>query len=538
HRFVYDRLPQPSDRPYTMRVGPMQLATSVAVPPMVGMVLPRKGVTTSLFGLAAAGAVAVLAGLVLAGWWWHIELLKAPLSGAAEMTAGTAAGLLAIAVALLLLGVDWQPARIAGSTLAALVVFTVLGSTIGNRQTLDATDGSFALIGVAIALQVAGGSRMIRTSGFLSAASGCIALFFLLGYAYGVGHYYDKASAQVMAVHTATAFLLLSAAVLSLHPERGWFALLFSDSPVGRLIRTLIPAALLVPALFGGLRLFGQRAGLYSVEEGVALFVTANVVTCFALVMWSGQALERAHLAQLERNRILAESEARLETSVAERTAELEAFSYSVSHDLRAPLRAIEGFSQALSEDAGPSLGVQAQDSLARIRAASRRMSDLIDGLLVLSRVSRTDLRLESIDLSAMAAEMAGRMNGGGQVIIEIQPDLVTRGDMRLIRSLLQNLFENAIKFSSRQTRPHVVLGRDENGRFFVRDNGVGFNGAYASKLFTPFQRLHKAEEFPGTGIGLATVRRIVSRHGGSVSAESSPGSGATFYFTLGDHGE
>jgi signal transduction histidine kinase len=241
-------------------------------------------------------------------------------------------------------------------------------------------------------------------------------------------------------------------------------------------------------------------------------------------------------------------SEARLEARVAQRTQELtyanqelESFSYSVSHDLRAPLRAVDGFSQALLEDEGERLSAQGRQLLQRLRAAATRMGQLIDDLLQLSRVGRSEMRRDRVDLSALAhqvAEELHRSEPGRAVRFDISEGLEAQGDARLLRVVLENLLGNAWKFTSRCPTAHIELFAENRGGrpvYTVRDNGVGFNMAYAGKLFSPFQRLHKATDFPGTGIGLATVQRIVHRHGGSIEGEAGPGTGATFRFTLGE---
>lgn len=235
-----------------------------------------------------------------------------------------------------------------------------------------------------------------------------------------------------------------------------------------------------------------------------------------------------------------------LEQRVAERTIELEAvnkeleaFSYSVSHDLRAPLRAMDGFSQVLIEDYADALDVKGADYLARVRAASQRMASLIDDLLMLSRISRRELKRESVDLSAIASEILHERQEaepGRDVEIRIQEGVVSYCDENLARVALQNLLGNAWKFSSKRERSAIEFGADlSNGfrEYFVRDNGAGFDMEYADKLFGAFQRLHSESEFEGTGIGLATVNRIVRLHGGSIRAEGRPGDGAAFYFTF-----
>ena len=236
-----------------------------------------------------------------------------------------------------------------------------------------------------------------------------------------------------------------------------------------------------------------------------------------------------------------------LEQRVLERTSELqtavkeiEAFSYSVSHDLRAPLRAMDGFSKALLEDWGDKLDPQAKDHLQRIRAASQRMGQLIDDLLTLSRTSRREMLREKVNLSLVAQTIAAELRErepGRSVEFLIQTGLEVIGDDHLLRVALENLLGNAWKFTSKQPAARIEFGAagraDGQTEFFVRDNGAGFDMAYVDKLFGAFQRLHATSEFPGSGIGLATVQRIIQRHGGRVRAEGAVGKGATLFFTL-----
>jgi len=220
---------------------------------------------------------------------------------------------------------------------------------------------------------------------------------------------------------------------------------------------------------------------------------------------------------------------------------ELEAFSYAVSHDLRAPLRAIDGFSEALLTDQADRLDDQGRSDLARIRKATAHMSSLIDGLLDLSRVTGGQLDRESVNLSQIAEavlEELGRRDPTRRVTSDLEVGLVASGDRRLVTVALENLLGNAWKFSARRAEAHIELGRvvrDGEVTFFVRDDGAGFDPTYGGKLFKAFQRLHSRAEFDGTGIGLATVGRIVARHGGRIWAESSVDKGATFFFTLCD---
>jgi light-regulated signal transduction histidine kinase (bacteriophytochrome) len=231
----------------------------------------------------------------------------------------------------------------------------------------------------------------------------------------------------------------------------------------------------------------------------------------------------------------LQERAIQLETTVKE----LEAFSYSVSHDLRAPLRSIDGFSQALLEDYADQLPEEAQGYLMRVRTAAQRMSQLIDDLLGLSRVTRAPMQSKFVNLSALAQNIANTLKQTQperEVNFFIAPNLAVKGDPDLLRIVLENLINNAWKFTSKRTDAYIEVGTKETeGKrvFFVRDNGAGFDMTFANKLFGAFQRLHAASDYPGTGVGLATVQRIIRRHGGEIWAESSVDKGATFYFTV-----
>ncbi|HXS97616.1 MAG TPA: PAS domain S-box protein [Candidatus Limnocylindrales bacterium] len=273
-------------------------------------------------------------------------------------------------------------------------------------------------------------------------------------------------------------------------------------------------------------------------------------VTIFPITNEAGAVTGASHVAHDVTDRKRYEQEIReltetLERRVEERTQqledanrELESFSYSVSHDLRAPIRSVDGFTRLILEETGDRLDAGVVERLQRIRGAAGRMGHLIDALLDLSRLSRSEMRREHVGLSTIAQHIANELLRGAperDVTFEIEPDLTATGDSRLLRVLLENLLGNAFKFTAKT--PHAVIcfgaaWMENEWIYFVRDNGVGFEMQYSNQLFTPFQRLH-GREWEGTGIGLATVHRIVIRHGGYIRVEAEPGRGATFYFTL-----
>ena len=232
-------------------------------------------------------------------------------------------------------------------------------------------------------------------------------------------------------------------------------------------------------------------------------------------------------------------TESKLRKELEQVNQELEMFAYSISHDLRAPLRSIDGFSLALLEDHAEQLDHEGEDYLRRIRAASKRMASMIDAILHLSRIGRYEMRRKQVNLSALAQDIAADLkvtDPDRQVEFVIAEGVVASGDPALLRIALENLIGNAWKFTQRLESARIEFGVMRRGKktvYYVRDDGVGFDMKYVDKLFVPFQRLHSTMEYTGTGIGLASVQRVVRRHGGDIWAESVLNKGTTFYFTL-----
>lgn len=265
--------------------------------------------------------------------------------------------------------------------------------------------------------------------------------------------------------------------------------------------------------------------------------IVAGNGVAFALLFVAGLVIFREMGRRHQAEEDLRQSNAEL----AGANQELQAFSYSVSHDLRSPLRSIEGFSLALLEDSEAKLDDEGKNQLQRIRAATIRMGQLIDGMLNLARISRAEMIRENVDLGSLAREIASELQSSQpdrQAAFAIPERVPVMGDRLLLRVVLENLLNNAWKFTLERPSIRIELGTKPNGSetiHFVRDNGAGFDMRHADKLFGAFQRLHRQNEFPGTGIGLATVQRIIHRHGGRIWAEAAPGKGATFYFVLSD---
>lgn len=292
-------------------------------------------------------------------------------------------------------------------------------------------------------------------------------------------------------------------------------------------------------------KVLGEQDMIIATQKNIQRFLILIIILVLGLTYtiyrsYRSKQRSNAQLQEQERkikklNQVLLERAADLESA----NKELEAFSYSVSHDLRAPLRSIDGFSQAIVEDYGDGLDERGKDYLRRVRSAAQRMAQLIDDMLILSRVTRNEMVFREIDLSALAmdtAEKLRKLEPGRNIELIIQPGMTARGDDHLLRIALENLFDNAWKYTSKHPSARIEFGScpAEGSRvFFVKDDGAGFDMKYAQKLFGAFQRMHTEEEFPGTGVGLATVQRIIHRHGGRIWAESEVEKGAVFRFTI-----
>jgi signal transduction histidine kinase len=509
-----------------------------------------------------AALVFVTGLVVLAGWALDVPTLKSIHPNLISMKANTALCFALIGAALWLLEAGLaNPVRLwAGRFFAGLVALVGLlslgeylfGWDLGIDQLLFREDAGavgtinpgrmapntaacFLAIGAALLLRDVRSAAGRWSAEFLVHVAGLIGLVAFIGYMYGVAAFTGLAAYTRMAIHTSVAFVVTYIGLMAARPDRGLARMMAWDSMGGMAMRRLLPLVIVLTVFTGWLRLVGERWGLYPTAFGTALRIVVDVVVLSAVIVVTGRVLHKVDMRRREAERAII----RLNADLQAVNKELEAFSHSVSHDLRAPLRAIDGFSQALLEDYAGKLDAEGQGYLQRVRAASQRMAQLIDDLLNLSRVTRAEMHRDDVDLTAMAREVAEELRKtepGREADLIIAVGLRASGDERLLRVVLVNLLGNAWKFTNKRPRARIefgMTGQEGKRAYLVRDDGVGFDMAYVGKLFGAFQRLHSADEFPGTGIGLATVQRIIHRHGGRVWAEGAVEQGATFYFTL-----
>ncbi len=535
----------------------------------------RKTGAKNCFKVAFDAAVlltALIAATGLLGWVFDVRTLKSVVPSLTTMKANTAVCFALTAAALWLSRTAESRRRNAAAVcILAFAVIGIAAVTLGEyafgvNTGLDellfrdvehagtayppgrfapGTGACFLLLAAAL-LSLDAWPRIAH--GFTLAAA-LVALIGLIGYLYNLPTLYGAGRYISLALHTVIGFLALTTGLVAARPDRGIAALIAEPQ-----IRPLIAGALLLPLALGSVAIAGQRLGWYGGEFSMALFSVLLIVLTVALVWTTAIERQRIEGERLKARRDLVQLNLELESRVARRTAELEAantdlenanreleaFSYTASHDLRAPLRSLDGFSQFLLEDYGDKLNEEGRSYLERIRLNAQRMGLLITDMLALSKVSRAELRRDDVDLSALVLSILEELRESQpERIVEwdIESGVSAAADPRLLRAALENLLGNAWKFTSKTPDARIRFGRVAGAQqppvYFIADNGAGFDMAYAERMFQPFQRLHRAAEFEGTGIGLATVQRIIHRHGGWIRAEGKVDGGATFFFTL-----
>jgi signal transduction histidine kinase len=415
----------------------------------------------------------------------------------------------------------------------------------GRMSPVTASD--FLLLGVAFLLvdfETRSGKRPAQWLVLPVFLDGFIAL---LGYTYGANWLYRVGANFAMSLHSAVLFVLISAGFLFARPSKGLMVVATDTTAGGWIFRRFLPTALILIPVLGWLRLHGERAGLYGFEFGLALMVMSNVIVLSVLIWWAAGFVRRESLDRTETEQKMQTDQERakeqamiLEQLVQERTlklqetvTELERSSHTISHNLRAPIRAMQAFADFLLADFGEKLGTTGRDYVHRIKTSAQRMDRLIEDVLAYSRVSRSEFRLTPVDLDTLMDALVPDYAGSARVQIS-HPLGTVRANQCLLEQAVLNLLDNAVKFVRPETKPQIdVWTEPDDGklRLIVHDHGIGVPAGNSDKIFRTFERAH--EGYPGTGIGLAIVKRAVERMNGRVGFESKADEGSSFWLEL-----
>jgi signal transduction histidine kinase len=499
--------------------------------------------------------VGLIGASVLAGWCLNINFLKRPIPGSAAMNPITALCFMLSVCSLFLLRTPNEIKRKqnigAGiaSVILVIALIKLLSLVFGIETYIDyflfqdrlkadleinfinnrmAPNTAVAFLFTALALlfiQVKTSKQV--PSQYLSMLVGIIGMLSVLGYIYRVNFFDGFLLYIPMSIHTGICFLFLAAAIFFMHPNNGIMAEFIGNKAGAISARILIPSAIIVPVLLGFLRLYGEWTHTLPFEFGTALLIMSITVVFLILIWFIIRELNKKDALQEE-----------VEEQLRNTNKELEAFSYSVSHDLRAPLRAVHGYAQIMREDYESILDEEGKRILEAIKSNAKKMGALIDDLLAFSRLGRKEIQETKIDMNQLVDEVVIGINNSitHHAKIYVASLHSIRGDNVLLYQVVFNLVSNAIKYSSKKSEPEIKISSEKKEGalvFSVSDNGAGFEMAYADKLFGVFQRLHTQNEFEGTGVGLAIVHRIIEKHGGKVWAEGNVGEGAAFFFML-----
>lgn len=535
--------------------------------------LTRRNTVVPWLARAAALGAMVTGGMVLLGWAFDIAILKSLSPDWVTMKANTAACFVLTGLSLwLACGKQissrrrWLGAVLGGTaaliglaTLAEYVLQTDFGidqllvvepassvHTISPGRMSPTTAVSFLLLGLALVGIDWQTRRGHRPAQALPLPVLVICLLAAFGYLYGEDSFFNFAGATAIALHSALLFIVLALGLICARPGQGIMGMLTRETVGGSMARRLLPFVVGVPMVLSWLRMKGEQAGLFDHTMGFVMFSATNVLIFSMVVLATAVSLDWIECRREQAEAQILQLNAELNQRVQQRTAELEqanreleSFSYSVSHDLRSPLRGITGYISMIEEDYGPQLDAEGKRMLGVVSSEARRMGRLVDDLLAFSRLSRLGMATTSVNLTELVRESFADVTRDTKATIpclDLQPLPETLGDPAMLRQVFINLLGNAVKFSRHQPAPVIEVGQastPDGDACYVKDNGVGFDEQYVHKLFGVFQRLHSEAEFEGTGVGLALVQRIIHRHGGKIWAHSKLSEGATFFFTL-----
>jgi signal transduction histidine kinase len=543
-----------------------------------------------------AFAVVMIAVSVLCGWLFSIAFFNQPIAQWISMNPATAVAFIfsgssfllfntkihsktkhllasSLAGCVCLIGILKMIELLTGIELGLDSILSSLGSAEINETIVNSMSGTtalcFVLVGFSLFLvnmDVFPNPILAHLLVFITALISLFSLIYALMAAETITTVFAP-----LGVHTSLCFLFISVPVLFIEHDKGLFKQFSGHLSGGLTARFLIPVAILLPALLGYLKIQGEHAGLFTSEFGTSLFTIVIIAISIFVIHYNSRILNKRDTSREHVEQRLGTVNTELETRVKERTEvdikaaemeilelnrklekkveqgteqvlaankELEAFSYSVSHDLRAPLRAIDGYTRMLEEDYSKLLDDEGRRLLATVQSNAKRMGVLIDDLLSFSRLGKKELVKTDVNMTGNASAALTEINKtlvhrAAIMIDELEPAVA---DYSLMSHVFINLIDNALKFSSKKEKPVVRIRSEKVNNeiiYSVNDNGAGFDMQYVNKLFNVFQRLHSLEDFEGTGIGLAIVQRIIKKHGGRVWAEGKTGEGATFYFTL-----
>jgi len=525
------------------------------------------------FGLIAALAVVLVSLIILLGWAAGIPVLTSAHPAWVHAKVNTAIGFLALGIALSVLVSRHRRGDPPPMTLVVVCIGVamsigvaslledvfnlgfgmdqiIIAEAPGATETLhpgrpgSIASACFIMMGLALLVPATGIKRLNGLMEAFSITTLVVSMAAFIGYVLGVRELYTLAGhTTAIGFLSAISALLLAVGTLCATSDHAVFRHLASAGSGGFMLRRLLPLVALVITTVVALRLWAQAAGLFdTLEFGAATVAVTSIVGMGAILIWCAgrlDRLDRARAAAEARVQQLNASLRKKVTDLAAANEELESFAYSVSHDLQAPLRAIDGFSRILAEDYADRLDPEAQRIIGVVRDGTQQMAQLIQDILKFSRIGRTDMATRPVDMNELIQDLLRELApsiGVRNVRFTVGTVPSAYGDQMMLRRVWQNLLDNAIKYTSTQDAAVIEVGstaRHAEVAYYVKENGVGFDMRFVGKLFGMFRRLHRSDEFPGTGIGLAIVKRIIARHGGTVGAEGTPGQGAIFRFTL-----